>query len=214
MSHAPFRPHRRRAARLRPAVRLLVAVLAAALALGGCGLFSWFGGDKPAAPAGEAGQPAPDPQQAAQPFPEGMLNTVADRAPAGSPSQYLAQLAREFGWEKEVAENTLLRQAVESGNFAGKVEPFLLAMFFRHGYSVLPSVGEGHQFSRDTIVRGPVSNTRTLVTTRDRVRLVFLTPPQNLQIVYPQDGEQPQIFALGSQGIIAVRKSLLESYLR
>ena len=75
-------------------------------------------------------------------------------------------------------------------------------------------MGEGHQFARDTLVRGNVGAAKFLVTTREKIRLIFVKPVANLQIVYPKDGIQPQIFALDDKGIISARGSLLNEYLR
>ncbi len=148
------------------------------------------------------------------PFKEGVLKAVAHLAPPNSTSQFLSRIAEQLGWEQEVTQNTLLRVAVQEEEFDEKVEPYLLSVFFAKGFSVLPSVGEGHQFSRDSIVRGSVADNKFLVTTRELVRIIFLQPMENVQIIYPQDGTQPQIFSPDPEGILAVRKSLSEQYLR
>lgn len=193
------------AARAALPVALLVAV---SLALGGCGIFGFFFGDD------EAGENLKQAEEPPDPFEEGMLKAIGHMAPGGSPSQYLSRIAEEMGWEGEVAGNTLLRIAVETKDFAGRVEPFLYALFYKNGFSVLPQVGEGHQFSRDSLVRGVVETGTFLVTTREQVRIIFVKEVGSVQIVYPQDGVQPQIFSLSEKGIIIVRRSLLERYLR
>lgn len=144
----------------------------------------------------------------------GVLNNIAHVAPPGTATQSLANIAQHFGWEEDVARNTLLLLAVEEEQFDTRVEPFLISLFFKKGFSILPSVGEGHQFSRDSIVRGKVANAKLFVTTRELVRIIFLSPMRNIQIIYPQDGTQPQIFAPDPAGQIAVRQSLLKQYLR
>jgi hypothetical protein len=35
-----------------------------------------------------------------------------------------------------------------------------------------------------------------------------------MQIIYPQDGQSPQVFTVSGTGIIAVRRSQLEQYLQ
>ena len=92
--------------------------------------------------------------------------------------------------------------------------PFLLSLYYKHGYSILPRVGEGHQFGRDSIVRGVSGTSRLLVTSKEPLKLIFLGAVENVQIIYPQDGQPPQIFAVSSAGTIAVRKSQLEQYLQ
>lgn len=176
-----------------------LAVLAGLL-LGSCG---WFGG-KAAAPDA----PAPE-----DPFAEGMLRVIMAKAPPGSVSQALAAIAEQLGWESQLQQNTLLKQAILSGQFDQRVQPFLLSLFFRNGYSVLPTVGEGHQVNRDTIIRGVGGDNRILVSTRDPVRIIFLTPVKNVQVVYPQDGAEPQVFTMDG-GVVAVRKSYSDLFLR
>jgi hypothetical protein len=46
------------------------------------------------------------------------------------------------------------------------------------------------------------------------VRIIFLRPVQNVEIVYYQDGEEPQIFSVSDQAVVAVRQSLAKYYLR
>ena len=189
---------------------LLMALLLMALLPGGC---SWFGGgdaestgDKP---AGDAAA-----QQEERIIEGGLLDTIFDQAPPGSVAQYLARIAGQLGWEPQVAQNTLLKNAISDGAWEDKVEPMLLGLFYGNGFSVLPSVGENHQFGRDSIVRGAVKSTRLLVTNRHPIRIIFLRPVANLELVYHQDGEQPQVFALSSAAVIAVRRSQLAQYLR
>ena len=172
-----------------------LALLGFVPAMAGCGLFA-----KATAP--------PDP------FASGVLNAVAQGASAGSPTQTLALLARELGWEQEVAENAMLRTAIEGKHFEAQVEPFLMALFYKHGYSVLSKAGEGHEFSRDTVLRGPVGNVRFLVTSRRSIHVIFLGPTDNVQLIYPQDGEPPQVYALRPDGALAIRQSRSETYLR
>lgn len=173
----------------------LLALAGLVPALAACGLFA-------------KAPPAPDP------FAEGVLNAAAQRAPAASASQSLALLAREMGWEQEVSENGMLRKAIAGNAFQAQVEPFLMALFYKHGYSILSQAGEGHEFSRDTVLRGPASNVRFLVTTRRSIHVIFLGPTDNVQLIYPQDGEPPQVYALRPDGALAVRQSRLETYLR
>jgi hypothetical protein len=174
--------------------------LLAGLVLGSCG---WFGG-KAAAPD------APPPED---PFAQGMLRVILAKAPPGSVSQALAGIAEQLGWESQLQQNTLLKQAILSGQFDQRVQPFLLSLFFRNGYSVLPTVGEGHQVNRDTIIRGVGGDNRILVSTRDPVRIIFLTPVKNVQVIYPQDGTEPQVFTIDG-GVVAVRKSYSDLFLR
>ncbi|HEX9843033.1 MAG TPA: hypothetical protein VGC20_09800, partial [bacterium] len=143
-----------------------------------------------------------------------VLNVIAQQAPPGSATQLLARLAAEFGWEAQVAQNPLLKQAVQDEQFEERVEPVLLGLYYRNGFSVLPVVGEGHQFNRDTVVKGAIGSSRLLVTTRKPVRIIFLRPVQNVEIVYYQDGEEPQIFSVSDQAVVAVRQSLAKYYLR
>lgn len=197
---------------------MLALLLVLLLSLTGCG---WFGGgskpETPTGPADAAGTPQPegDPAQAAQgPFAAGVLNTVAQRAPVGSATQLLARLAAEFGWEEQAGQNPLLKEAVLEEQFAERVEPILLGLYYRNGFSVLPIVGEGHQFNRDSVVRGAMGSSRLLVSTRDPVRIIFLQPVENVQIVYYQDGVQPQVFTVSDRAVVTVRQSLLKQYLR
>jgi hypothetical protein len=182
-----------------PGRRWAAACILATLLLAGCGWFS-----KSTAPDLPAGQ---------DPFAEGVLRVISARAPPGSVSQYLAGIADQLGWESQLTQNTLLRQAIVAGQFEQRVQPFLLSLFFRNGYTVLPSVGDGHQINRDTIIRGVAGVGRLLVGTRDAVHIIFLGPVQNVQVVYPQDGKEPQVFTIDG-GVVAVRPSLSESFLR
>ena len=173
------------------------------LLLQGCSLFGFFGEEE----AAEAEEPK-------DPFAEGMLRAIAHLAPPNSTPQFLSEIAEQLGWEEDVARNKLLRFAALSEQFDEKVTPFLLGLFFKKGFSVLPTVGEGHQFSRDSVVRGAVEGGRFLVTTRGPVRIIFLQPIDNVQIIYPKDGTQPQIFSINAEGVVALRRSRLEQYLR
>ena len=56
--------------------------------------------------------------------------------------------------------------------------------------------------------------TRLLVIDRAPVRIIFLEPVENVQIVYHQDGEAPHVFAIDPRAVVAVRQSLLKYYLR
>lgn len=214
-----FRPQAPRPkGRTRHSTALLLALLLALLPVGGCGfLGGLFGGGEPTEPADQArqeedaGKEGADPKD---PFGAGVLNRIAEEAEPGSVSQFLARLAAQFGWEEQIAQNTGLRKAIEGGQFKERVEPYLLGVFFQNGFSVLPMVGEGHQFNRDTVVRGAVGATRLLVTTRDPVRIIFLSPVSNVQIVYHQDGKEPQVFSVNEQATVAVRQSLHKYYLR
>ena len=188
---------------------LVLGLLLALLTMGGCSL---FGGKKPA-PA-QAEPAAADAKGGPEKPPPGMLDTIAQTAPPGSPTQLLARLAAEFGWEEQVAANPVLKEAVGKKEFKDRVEPFLLGLYYKNGFSVLPVVGEGHQFNRDTIVQGALGSSRLLVTTRKRVRIIFLRPVQNVEIVYHQDGEEPQVFSVSDQSVVAVRQSLTQYYLR
>lgn len=154
------------------------------------------------------------PKESKDVFSDGMLKAIASLAPGNSPSQLLARIADDLGWESQVAQDAPLRKAVEKGDFERGVLPFLLALYYRNGFSVLPRVGEGHQFGRDSIVRGVVGTSRLLVTSRDPLKLIFLDAVDNVQVVYPQDGQSPQIFTLSGKGVIAVRRSQLEQYLQ
>jgi hypothetical protein len=175
---------------------LLVLLLVPSL--GGCGLFSRPGAEG----------------AADDPFAAGVLNVTAERAPPGSSVQLLAQLAAEFGWEEQVAQNPLLKKAVLEREFQRRVEPALLGLYYNNGFSVLPVVGEGHQFNRDTVVRGALGSSRLFVSTREPVRIIFLRPVQNVQIVYHQDGVEPRVFSVSAEAVVAVRQSLHKSYLR
>lgn len=166
--------------------------------LAGC---SWFGSKQPA-------------QAPKDPFADGMLKSIGALAPANSPTQFLARIADGLGWESQVAQNEPLRKAVERREFDPVVLPFLLALFYQNGFSVLPRVGEGHQFGRDTIVRGVTGTSRLLVTSREPLKLIFLGAVENIQIVYPQDGQPPQVFTVSGTGVVAVRRSQLEQYLQ
>lgn len=200
---------------LTPRPGAFAPLLAAALLLllAGCGWFS-SGPDEPQ--SGQAAKPegAGEVKEAADPFGEGMLKAVRFFAPANSPSQFLASLAEQFGWEGELKQNTLLRNAVVQGQFAEKVEPYLISVFFKNGFSVLPLVGDGHEFSRDSIVRGGVADSTLKVINRQPVRIIFLTAVRNIQIIYRQDGTEPQVFSPKDGGTITVRKSLVSQYLR
>jgi hypothetical protein len=194
------------------ALALLLAGLLAG-SLGGCG---WFGGGSTSsaeAPTGPQG-PGAQARQEQGPFAPGVLNVIAQKAPPGSATQLLARLAAEFGWEPQVAQDPLLKQAVLGGDFEERVEPHLLGLYYKNGWSVLPVVGEGHMFNRDSVVQGAIGSTRLLVTNRKTVRIIFLRPVQNVEIVYYQDGEEPQVFSVSDQSVVAVRQSLAKYYLR
>jgi len=180
--------------------------------IAGC---SWLSTPKPAAPEGSnAATEATAEEKAKDPFSAGLLGAIAETAPEGSPSRLLARIAAEKGWESQVAQNVRLKKAIEDEAFEEQIESYLLGLYYNNGFSVLPVVGEGHQFSRDTLVRGAVSNTRLLVTNRKLVNILFLGPVQNVQLVYHQDGEQPKVITLDPKAIITIRQSLLEQYLR
>lgn len=185
-------------------------LIATVLMLSACG---WFGADAPA-PAAAAAQQEGDGGEPPSVLPGGVLRNIATSAPPQTPAQYLALLADQFGWEPAVAQNEILAKAVEGGDMEGQVEPFLLGLFYRNGFAVLPQVGEGHEFSRDSVVRGPLGSARYLVTTRNPVRIILLAPTQNAEIVYPQDGEQPQVFSLDKASSVTVRTSRTAHYLR
>jgi hypothetical protein len=193
----------------------LRACLMAGLALwvaAGCGLF----GEAQAPPAtpGAAQADAPGEAEApAAPFDQGVLKEAANRAPAGSVAQYLATLADELGWEAEVNQDLLLRQSIEAGDFEQRVEPRLLGLFFKMGFSILPSVGEGHEFTRDSVVRGNAANSRFFVRARQPVRIIFLDQVDNIVIIYPKNGQQPQLFNRIGRSTVALRESRLEQYL-
>ena len=210
----PLRPN--------PGVGLLRTVCGAfllALALAGCGLFG--PGQTPAAPSTPAGAESgagpggtePSPNAPADPFGQGVLKAVVNEAPPGSPAQYLAVLADDFGWETEVNQDLLLRRAIAAQEFQERVEPRLLGLFFKRGFSVFPSVGEGHEFSRDTLVRGAVANRQFLVRAKGPVRIIFLEPADNIVIVYAKNAEQPQIFSRVQTSTVAVRESRSELHL-
>ncbi|MBI3993850.1 MAG: hypothetical protein HY342_11285 [Candidatus Lambdaproteobacteria bacterium] len=195
-----------------PWLSLLLCLLALAVLPAGC---AWLGlgGDQPAAVPAAEGQPGAE-QKPESVLPGGVLGNIASKAPPKSPAQYLAFLADQFGWEQDVAQNTLLAQAVQEQAWDERVEPFMLGLFFGRGFSVLPAVGDGHEFSRDAVVNGPLNQARLLVTTRRPVRIVLLRPAINVEIIYPQDGEQPQLFTLDPDSSVVVRQSRLEQYLR
>ena len=206
----PLRPN--------PGVGLLRTVCGAlllAMALAGCGFFgSKQAPAAPSTPAGaEPGGTEPSPDAPADPFGQGVLKTVVNEAPPGSAAQYLAVLADDFGWEAEVNQDILLRRAVAAQSFLERVEPRLLGLFFKQGFSVLPSVGEGHEFSRDSVVRGAVANRQFLVRAKGPVRIIFLEPADNIVIVYAKNAEQPQIFSRVQTSTVAVRESRSELHL-
>jgi len=206
---SPTQVAHRAGAAARTGAVLLVLSLAA-----GCSLFG--SNTSPAlGPDGEVLEPGTEPVAGAapDPFEPGVLKTVVSAAPAGSNSQYLAVLADEFGWEAEVNQDLILRRAVAAGAFPDRVEPRLLGLFFRQGFSVLPSVGEGHEFSRDTVVRGHVANRHFLVRAKRPVRIVFLEQADNIVIIYPKDSEQPLVFNRVESSSIAVRESRSNLYL-
>jgi hypothetical protein len=178
----------------------ILGMMVVALA-GGC---SFFGKNATSAP-GETPKDA---------FSDGMLKAIGAQAPANSPAQFLARIADDLGWESQVSQNAPLRSAVEHKEFEQVVMPFLLSLYYKNGFSVLPRVGEGNQFARNTIVRGVAGASRLLVTTREPLKLIFLGAVDNVQIIYPQDGLPPQVFAVNGAGTLAVRKSQLEQYLQ
>ena len=182
-------------------IRWMLVVLLLSVALAGCG---WFG---------KSTTPADAPPEGEDPFAAGVLKVIVAKAPPSSPSQALASIADQLGWEPQLQQNTLLRQAILSGQFEQRVQPFLLSLFFRNGYTVLPVVGDGHQVNRDSIIRGVTGDNRILVSTRDSVRIIFLGPVRNVQVIYPQDGVEPQVFTMEG-GVVAVRKSYSDQFLR
>jgi hypothetical protein len=116
------------------------------------------------------------PEEKKDPFADGILKSIGALAPANSPTQFLARIADDLGWEGQMTQNTPLRNAVENREFDQVVLPFLLSLFYRNGFSVLPRVGEGHQFGRDSIVCGVTGTSRLLVTSREPLKLIFLGP--------------------------------------
>jgi len=193
-------------------VRTVCGVFLLAIALAGCG---FFGSNRaPAAPSGAGpGGTEPSPDAPVDPFGQGVLKTVVNEAPPGSPAQYLALLADDFGWEAEVHQDFLLRKAVTGKEYPERVEPRLLGLFFKQGFSVLPSVGEGHEFSRDTVVRGAVANRQFLVRAKGPVRIIFLEPADNIVIIYAKNAEQPRIFSRVQTSTVAVRESRSDLHL-
>jgi len=197
---------------------VILAALWGAAALAGCGLFG--GGTPPAPPpeeqaAGAAGTAdAPEaPARPPAPFSLGVLREAVNQAPPGSASQFLATIADELRWEEDVNQDLALRQAISEGQFDERVEPRLLGLFFRKGFSVLPSVGEGHEFARDSIVRGPAANRRFFARSRDPVRIIFLDQVDNIVIIYPKNAGQPQVFNRIPTSSVALRESRLDQYL-
>ena len=176
----------------------VLTVLAALLLLSACSLFRGSG----------------TPEEKKDPFADGLLKSIGALAPANSPTQFLARIADDLGWESQIAQNAPLRKALENREYDQVVLPFLLSLYYRNGFSVLPRVGEGHQFGRDSIVRGVTGTSRLLVTSREPLKLIFLGPIENVQIIYPQDGQSPQVFTVSGTGVIAVRRSRLEQYLQ
>lgn len=193
-----------------PQLVLLIALVV--VALGGCGLFGFFGGE----PATEEEKKAAEEEEreAKDPFSQGMLAAIANLAPEDSNSKTLAAIAEQLGWEQALSRNKLLRKAVEEEDFEERVEPYLISLFYRNGFSVMPRLGEGHQISRDTLVRGAVGTERHLIMTREEVRIIFLGEVQGLQLIYPRDGTPPQIFTRDETGTIAVRASLVKDQMR
>jgi hypothetical protein len=187
--------------RLAAGIRIAALAVVAAAFLAGCG---FFGKSTPP----DASAAAPE-----DPFADGVLRVIVAKAPPGSVSQSLAGIADQLGWESQLQQNRLLRQAILSGQFDQRVQPFLLSLFFRNGYSVLPTVGDGHQVNRDAIIRGVAGDNRILVSTREAVRIIFLAPVKNVQVIYPQDGTEPQVFTVEG-GVVSVRKSLSDQFLR
>jgi hypothetical protein len=179
------------------------------MAFAGCSLFSSSAGKS----APGDGKPAAE-NGAGNPPPPGVLGALMDAAPPGSPTQFLAGIAGQLGWEEQVAEDVTLRKAIQEKKFDETVLPMLLALFYGNGFSVLGTVGEGHQFTRDTVVRSGVGTGRLLVNTREEIRIIFLSTVENAQVVYPQDGQPPVVFAVVPTAVVAVRQSLLEHYLR
>jgi len=118
----------------------MVLVFFLFIGIQGCSLFS--GGGTTSSTEGD-GQGEPQ-----GPFSKGILQGVAHIAPVNTKAAVLAGIASQLGWENDVTQNTLLRDAAENGDFEEKVEPYLLTLFYKKGFSVLPSVGEGHEFSR------------------------------------------------------------------
>lgn len=186
-------------------------VMLSVAALAGCGMFG--GPDEPAA-GGEAGATTAANGGVPGAGGSGLLNTIGTEAPKKSPSRLLGRLASDFGWEDQVAQNVLLKKAVADEDFDERVEPYLFSLFFNNGFSVLPVVGEGHQFTRDSLVRGALANTRVLVATRNKIRIIFVNDVEDVTLVYPRDGEPPQVFTLDEEARITIRKSLLDQYIR
>ena len=168
---------------------------AVGMIVSGCGIFS-----------GEDVEP-PDP------FANGVLNTTAHRAPPNSTVQFLARMADQLGWEVDVAQDLLLRESVEEEHFQEKVQPRLLGLFFKNGFSVLPRLGEGHEFTHDTLVQGDVAHSRYLVKTREKIRIIFIGMAENIVIVYPKDGKQPQVFNRNPDSTVALRASKFDRFI-
>ncbi|MDH5753447.1 MAG: hypothetical protein OEZ59_13635 [Deltaproteobacteria bacterium] len=205
------RPICRKAARQAGRITVFgLALLLLLAALSGCGGKSATPPEETTGAQGEK-KKVFDPNN---PFAAGVLNAIAEIAPEKSPSRLLGRIAAELGWEEQVAENVRLRKAVEDEKFEENVQSYLLGLYYNNGFTVLPVVGEGHQFARNSIVRGAVANTRLLVTNREKLYLLFLGKVENIQIVYHKDGVQPQVFTLDPNAVIALRQSHLEHYLR
>src|SRR5579863_9680709 len=74
-------------------------------------------------------------------FPDGLLKTIGAQAPPNSPAQFLAHIADDLGWESQVSQNAPLGRAVERKEFEQVVLPYLLSLYYKNGFSVLPRVG-------------------------------------------------------------------------
>jgi hypothetical protein len=193
---------------------LLCVLAATGVLAAGCGVFG--GGDTPTpseTTAGEAATAPSNPDAPKDPYPDGVLKSAVNLAPPGSAAQFLALLADDFGWEEEINQDQMLRQAIAANAFQERVEPRLLGLFFKRGFSVLPSAGEGHEFSRDSVVRGPVAHRTFLVRAKGPVRIIFLDQADNVVLIYPKSGEPPQVFSRIQTSTVAVRESRSEQYL-
>lgn len=195
------------------ALRLLPIIVLAVMLAGGCSLLNIFGDDEEEEEA-EQTELREDPEKPESILEGGVLANINGQAPPNSAAHFLATLAEQFGWEADVTQNTMLAEAIIAQAWVERVEPFMLGLFFRKGFSVLPTVGDGHEFSRDSIVKGPLSQTRYFVTTRAPIRIILLRPANSIVIIYPQDGEQPQLFVMDANSNITVRQSRLAQYLR
>lgn len=133
------------------------------------------------------------PDQTKDSIADGHLEAHGPRPPANGPTPFVARMADDPGRESRIVEHVPVRQAVESREFDQVVQPLPQACCDRNSFSVLPHVGAGHAFGRDSIVRGMIGIRHPPATSHEQVMPSFLGPIEVVQIITRHDGSRSRV---------------------